>query len=193
MLMCGPRLGELHVLHVDDVEIHAQSGWLPIRRGKGSQPRNAPIKAGLRPILSRWIAVRWVWPGADTCALWQSTQGRRAAGSTLIGCSTRSAPRPTCRCPRTRCGTPSLSPLPEPSEGQAFRAPSGTCLTSILTLSATTGSPQPTRQEARVTDLWDGRLPLPERFEWRVGSDRTHPDPGAPWTCLTCLNPGDGA
>lgn len=81
--MCGPRLGELHVLHVDDVEIHARSDWLRIRRGKGSQPRNAPIKADLRPILSRWIAVRRVWPGADTCALWQSTQGRRAAGSTL--------------------------------------------------------------------------------------------------------------
>ncbi|HMA45999.1 MAG TPA: hypothetical protein VKP11_02130, partial [Frankiaceae bacterium] len=83
---------------------------LPIRRGKGSQPRNAPIKADLRPILSRWIAVRRDWPGADTCALWLSTQGRRAAGSTLLDrVFARSARPPTCRCPRTRCGTPSAA------------------------------------------------------------------------------------
>jgi len=82
-LMCGPRLAELHALHVDDTEIHARSGWLRIRVGKGCRPRDVPIKTGLRPILSRRIAARRDRTGTDLPHLWLSSYGRQLAKSSI--------------------------------------------------------------------------------------------------------------
>jgi integrase/recombinase XerC len=38
-MLCGPRLGELVALDIDDVHLTASTGLIEIRHGKGGQPR----------------------------------------------------------------------------------------------------------------------------------------------------------
>jgi site-specific recombinase XerC len=82
-LRTGVRLRELAALDLDDLELHARSGWLHVRAGKGDKPRTVPVPADTRQALGHWLAIRRDWAGADDPAVWLSRRGRRLAVSSI--------------------------------------------------------------------------------------------------------------
>lgn len=82
-LRTGVRLAELTALDLDDIELHARSGWLHVRSGKGDKPRTVPVPIDTRQALEHWLAIRRDAAGAELPALWLSNLGRRMSDSTI--------------------------------------------------------------------------------------------------------------
>lgn len=70
LLDCGLRLGELHKLEVDDIDLPLMQ--IHVRLGKGRKGRIVPFSPPTRKALAKWIAVR---PGPEDGPLWTTNAG----------------------------------------------------------------------------------------------------------------------
>lgn len=58
LLGTGLRLAEVANLRLDDLDINPRKGWLHVREGKGSQPRDIPLNSRVRKVLDEYVAER---------------------------------------------------------------------------------------------------------------------------------------
>jgi len=58
LLGTGLRLSESANLRLDDLDINPRKGWLHVREGKGSRPRDIPLNSRVRKLLDEYLAVR---------------------------------------------------------------------------------------------------------------------------------------
>ena len=58
MLYAGPRVDEVHLLNLGDVDLREKSGTLHIRRGKGWKERKTAIPLPARKRLLEWLELR---------------------------------------------------------------------------------------------------------------------------------------
>ena len=80
MLNTGLRLSEVYALNLEDVVLGERSGKVTVRSGKGGKYRQAPLNAGVRRALRRYLVVR---PEGGENGLFLGAQGQRVSHKTL--------------------------------------------------------------------------------------------------------------